>query len=239
MIRWALVLLSALLMSGCTVMTTANEHSSETALMKGLLEKTAGESRQVILTIGNASSFSSARIYLFHRDQRGWNAFYRPVDAVVGRNGFAPPYEKREGDGKTPSGVYPLESAFGYAPAIQTNMTYRQATADDVWIDDVNAVDYNTWTKKGETRAASFEEMRRDDGLYKYGIVIGYNRNPVVKGKGSAIFFHVWKGPGEPTAGCIGMAEADIVAILNWLNPSQKPIVIMGNLETLQGMTKE
>jgi L,D-peptidoglycan transpeptidase YkuD (ErfK/YbiS/YcfS/YnhG family) len=112
-------------------------------------------------------------------------------------------------------------------------MPYRQIERDDIWVDDPRSVDYNKWTKLGNTDAGSFEEMKRDDGLYRYGVVIGYNRNPVVAGLGSAIFLHVWRGRGEPTSGCIAMAENDVVRILSWLNPRQKPLVAIGALPAL------
>jgi L,D-peptidoglycan transpeptidase YkuD (ErfK/YbiS/YcfS/YnhG family) len=82
--------------------------------------------------------------------------------------------------------------------------------------------------KKGQTGALSFEEMKRPDGLYRYGIVIGYNGNPVVKGLGSAIFLHVWKGRDIPTSGCVALAEEDVVAILARLDPSRQPLCLWG-----------
>lgn len=146
---------------------------------------------------------------------------------MSGRNGFARTDEKREGDGKTPAGTFSLESAFGYAPDINTRLVYRQATKNDIWVDDPASGDYNKWVRKGETTASSFEEMKRNDNLYRYGIVTGYNLHPVIKGRGSAIFLHVWRGKGKPTAGCIAMAEKDIIEILAWLDPSKQPVIVI------------
>jgi L,D-peptidoglycan transpeptidase YkuD (ErfK/YbiS/YcfS/YnhG family) len=105
-------------------------------------------------------------------------------------------------------------------------MPYRQATDDDFWVDDVDSEDYNKWVK-GKPNAASWEKMKRDDDQYKYGVVIEYNMHPIVKGKGSAIFLHVWKG-GESTLGCVSMSEEMILKILAWLDPAKKPLIIMG-----------
>ncbi len=145
-------------------------------------------------------------------EKRGdnWQMALEPFNAVIGKNGFAPEGEKREGDGKTPSGIYPLKMTFGYNETIKTKMPYRQALADDIWVDDPNADDYNRWVKKQKTHAASYEIMKRDDNLYKYGIVIEYNTDPVIKGNGSAIFLHIWKGEGIPTAGCVAVYEENI-----------------------------
>jgi L,D-peptidoglycan transpeptidase YkuD (ErfK/YbiS/YcfS/YnhG family) len=185
------------------------------------------ESGQVILVTGKATSVSLAEVRTYQRAKGGWVPALPPFDAVAGRNGFAEVGAKREGDGKTPSGIFPLEFTFGYAPAINTKMPYRQATNQDIWVDDPNSMDYNRWVRRGETDAASFEELRRKDNLYKYGIVIGYNRNPVVKGHGSAIFVHLWKNRETPTSGCIAMAEENLQQILTWLDPAQKPVIML------------
>jgi len=100
-------------------------------------------------------------------------------------------------------------------------MPYRQATEDDFWVDDVNSEEYNQWVK-GKPRAASWEKMKRDDDQYKYGVVVEYNRYPVVKGKGSAIFLHVWK-QGEATAGCVSLSEKNLLEILQCLILQRDP----------------
>jgi L,D-peptidoglycan transpeptidase YkuD (ErfK/YbiS/YcfS/YnhG family) len=114
-------------------------------------------------------------------------------------------------------------------------MPYRQVTSDDLWVDDINADDYNRWVTRGATRASSFEVMRRKDDLYKYGIVVEYNTNPVIKSYGSAIFIHIWRGKGKPTAGCVALSEEDIIRILRWLNPAARPLVVMGTETVMEG----
>lgn len=115
-------------------------------------------------------------------------------------------------------------------------MPYRQTAPDDIWVDDPGADDYNRWVKKGRTKAASFEHMRRDDHLYRYGIVIEYNTTPVVKGHGSAIFFHLWMGKDEPTQGCVALSEDDALEILRWLDPAAKPVAAMGTAAAVKGV---
>jgi L,D-peptidoglycan transpeptidase YkuD (ErfK/YbiS/YcfS/YnhG family) len=100
--------------------------------------------------------------------------------------------------------------------------------AYDIWVDDPQADDYNRWTKIQETKAASYEMMKREDNQYKYGIVIEYNTDPIIKGNGSAIFLHIWKGEGIPTAGCVAVSEEDIVKILDWLDPVAAPLIFIG-----------
>ena len=113
-------------------------------------------------------------------------------------------------------------------------MPYRQATDDDFWVDDVNSEDYNKWVE-GDPNAASWEKMKRDDDQYKYGVVIEYNMHPIVKGKGSAIFLHVWNG-GDSTLGCVSMPEEMVLEILGWLDPAKKPLIIMGTESELRAL---
>ncbi len=204
-----------------------DEQKLETVLAP--YEKTIGRSTQVLLVRERRGLFSSKySVYGLEKTQGHWRQVSRSTGAAIGRNGFAASGEKREGDGKTPSGMFALKRTFGYEKAAKTKMVYRQVLKEDLWVDDPNAPDYNQWVKQGETAAASYEKMKREDGLYKYGIVIEYNTDPVIKGHGSAIFLHVWKGKGSSTAGCVAVPEEDIVRILEWLDPNAFPLILMG-----------
>lgn len=188
-----------------------------------------GNSTQILLvTDEKFLFFDRPKLYAMEKNGDIWESAFEPAFAVAGKNGFATPGEKKEGDGKTPSGIFPLKTTFGYAETVKTKMSYRQALDDDIWVDDVNADDYNRWGKKQETLAASYEMMKRDDDLYQYGIVIEYNTDPVIKGNGSAIFLHIWKCPGLPTAGCVAVSEENILKILQWLDPAASPLIITG-----------
>ena len=221
------ILLQLFFLQGCFFTPFASKfNAGEFPVSRG---NSIGQSSQIIL-LRNSSFlfFTKTTLYTLEKHNDKWQEAFEPFDAVIGRNGFAPTGEKREGDGKTPSGIYPLKMAFGYNPTMKTRMPYRQALANDIWIDDQNAEDYNLWVKKSETRATSYEMMKRDDDLYKYGIVIEYNTDPVIKGNGSAIFLHVWKGEGIPTAGCVAISEENIIKILGWLDPAASPLIITG-----------
>ncbi|MDP2653306.1 MAG: M15 family metallopeptidase [Candidatus Omnitrophota bacterium] len=154
-----------------------------------------------------------------------WQPVIGPVAAVLGKNGLALAGEKREGDGRTPAGVFRLGTAFGYTASVKTGLSYRQATDNDFWVDDPESPDYNLWVQ-GPVQAKSFEKMKREDDLYKYGVVMEYNTDPVVPGNGSAIFLHVWRGFGRPTAGCVAVAEPDLLHLLEWLDARQSPVLI-------------
>ena len=70
--------------------------------------------------------------------------------------------------------------------------------------------------------------------IYKYCLVIEYNTNPVVKGKGSAIFFHLGIKKPYFTLGCVAIYEENMKTMVNWLDPKQNPVIIMGNLAVLK-----
>ncbi len=206
--------------------------------LQNLPAKMIGESSQILLVRNMNPVLADVQVLALEKRDGRWQSTFAPMEGVIGRNGFALPGEKREGDGRTPSGIFPLGTVFGYEPSFPTRMPYRQATVDDLWIDDVHADDYNRWVKRGATRASSFERMRREDDLYKYGIVVEYNTNPVIKGLGSAIFFHLWKGREKPTEGCIALSEEDLIRVIRWLDPAARPLVIMGTKEIIEGYGK-
>jgi L,D-peptidoglycan transpeptidase YkuD (ErfK/YbiS/YcfS/YnhG family) len=185
------------------------------------------ECRQVVLVVNSDAASCEAAIYVLECISGQWRVVSGPVSGNIGRNGFAPPGGKREGDGRTPSGIFGLGTAFGYPPAVDTGMAYRQSGEDDFWVNDVGSPDYNRWVK-GARDGTSVERMKRDDDLYKYGIVVEYNTDPVVRGLGSAIFLHVWVGAGAPTDGCVSMSEEAILLVLAWLDASAKPVAVMG-----------
>jgi len=146
--------------------------------------------------------------------------------AMVGRKGIAPLNEKREGDGRTPSGIYPIGPAFGYASSFNTKLVYRQSTKNDFWVDDVNSRQYNQWVT-GTPDAKSFEKMHRSDDLYKYGAVIEYNTDPIVPGNGSAIFMHIWRAPDKSTSGCVALSPRSLRKVLGWLDSQRHPVIIL------------
>jgi L,D-peptidoglycan transpeptidase YkuD (ErfK/YbiS/YcfS/YnhG family) len=223
---------------GCTLSTSAQCYQAKDSF--AALDYKANKSFQVLLVVSKSSWFfkDMVTVYALEKQQDKWNIIWEPISAVIGKNGFANPGEKREGDGRTPSGIFLLDLAFGYDVLINTLMPYRQVLPDDIWVDDVNASDYNRWVKKENTSAKSYEKMKRDDNLYKYGIVIDYNTNPVIKGNGSAIFFHVWASEDITTEGCVAVSENDIIRILAWLNPAAKPVIIMGDAKYIEELLK-
>jgi len=180
---------------------------------------------QAIVVHPVSKNSHQAGLSAWQKQGQSWYRLYR-VSAVIGRNGLAPAGAKKEGDGRTPSGIYPLGPAFGYASSIGTGLLYRQATDIDFWVDDVSSLQYNQWVS-GRPAANSFERMKRSDDLYQYGIVIGYNTHPIIPGAGSAIFMHVWRKYNSSTAGCVALNQRYLRKILRWLDQRYQPVIIL------------
>jgi L,D-peptidoglycan transpeptidase YkuD (ErfK/YbiS/YcfS/YnhG family) len=207
----------------------ANVPDQDIADKLRILEGVYPASLQVILVTRVEAAGADAQLSAFEmNDDDEWKPVLGPVPAMIGRNGFAQSGEKREGDGKTPSGIYYLGFTFGYSPKIDSTMPYRHMTRNDIWVDDPASPDYNRLKKCGETRAKSFEDMVLPDDRYKYGIVIRYNMDPVVPDHGSAIFLHVWKDPKTATSGCVAISEENMLRLLKWLDPGKNPVIMLG-----------
>ncbi|TAL63247.1 MAG: hypothetical protein EPN84_05285 [Legionella sp.] len=177
-----------------------------------------------ILVVKSFDNFR-ARITACQLQGTVWKPVLSPKSfpGVIGKSGVAQLGEKKEGDLKTPAGLYPLGEAFGSEP-LAIKMDYRYITSDDKFIDDVTSPQYNTWVN-GRTDAKSFESMLIDQ--YKMGVVINYNMNPIIAGSGSAIFIHLWSSSDTATTGCIALDKRHLSALLQWLDKNQHPHIFI------------
>jgi L,D-peptidoglycan transpeptidase YkuD (ErfK/YbiS/YcfS/YnhG family) len=182
-----------------------------------------GNAQQVVIVTSSNWSTDVATLQTFEKDAGSWHAVFPAMAANIGRDGFSA--DKHEGDLKTPAGKYGFGTMFGQQSSPGVKFPYRVADAKSVWVDDPSSPYYNTWRedvplKEGEDlAAASFKTA------YAYAVDIAYNTNPVVAGKGSAIFLHV--GDGGGTAGCVSIAETNLLKVLRWLDPARAPIIVM------------
>jgi len=185
----------------------------------------AGSAGQAIVVTAPGYGANTATLTAYDRTADGWEKAYGPYAARVGYNGFAPPDEKREGDGRTPSGVYGFDFFFGVNANPGVKFPYRQVTQSIVWVDDPKSPLYNQWVNQDEQNPGADPEPMYQPLAYQHGAVIAYNsaRTP---GLGSAIFLHA--AIGGATAGCVSLPVAQLVDILRWLDPAQSPRIIMG-----------
>ncbi|OOE14434.1 stalk domain-containing protein [Fictibacillus arsenicus] len=183
---------------------------------------------QLIIVEANGWDTKYAKLSTYHKVKGVWKKALSDMPAVIGYNGFAE--VMKEGGGSSPTGIYQLGTGFGtVGKPSGSNYPFRTVTRYDYWVDDISSRDYNKWiyyTGNPYSRWKTFERMNHP--LYRYGVVIKYNDNPIISGKGSAIFLHMWKSSSSATAGCVAVSETNMVNLLRWLNQSQKPHIVMG-----------
>ncbi len=188
---------------------------------------------QVLVVFNETPEQNSAVLVAMEKKNKVWRVISTPIPVGIGRKGFAAPNTKREGDNHSPTGFFSLGQLFCYDKAVNTRMPFIQTTAEDKWIDDPISIDYNRYIR-GETAAKSYENLKIRSDEYKYCLVVEYNRNPVVKGMGSAIFLHLSEGEKpNPSAGCVVLTQKDMEVLLKWMKPESKPSILMGNEKIL------
>jgi L,D-peptidoglycan transpeptidase YkuD (ErfK/YbiS/YcfS/YnhG family) len=206
----------------------------ENALLIVAKNKSQLENVNQLLVVYNEKPESFTAVFVaLEKKGKSWVVKQSPIEAGIGKKGFALPDQKVEGDGKSPTGIYRLGKLFSYEKQFQTLLDNQQTTKEDKWIDDVNSSDYNKHIS-GSTEAKSYENLLLKTDVYKFCTVIEYNTNPVVKGKGSAIFFHLALKPAAFTSGCVAINEEYMKLMINWLDAKQNPTIIMGNLDVLK-----
>jgi L,D-peptidoglycan transpeptidase YkuD (ErfK/YbiS/YcfS/YnhG family) len=180
-----------------------------------------GAAGQAVLVTADDYGSTTARLTTWQRAAAGgWEQVHGPSTARLGRSGLAPPGEKREGDGRTPSGTYGFDFLFGVEPDPGVALPYRRVTGPSiVWDDNPSSPTYNLWVDGGVGEAMYVTPA------YDYGAVIAYNADRA-PGLGSAIFLHV--STGGPTAGCVSLPVDRLLEVLRWLDPARAPVIILG-----------
>jgi L,D-peptidoglycan transpeptidase YkuD (ErfK/YbiS/YcfS/YnhG family) len=139
----------------------------------------------------------------------------RITRCALGRSGVIPAAEKREGDGATPLGIWPIRRVLfrpDFGPAPRTRLPTAPLARDDGWCDAPGDPAYNRPVKL--PFAASAEKMWRTDHVYDLVCVLAHNDNPPIPGLGSAIFLHLARRDYSPTEGCVALARKDMMELL-------------------------
>jgi D-alanyl-D-alanine dipeptidase len=200
------------------------------------------DSRQMLLSVSAGWVETKATVERYERvsDTGPWKRVGTPLSASLGQAGLAwgrglhqGAFEgpiKKEGDGRSPAGVFRLREATGYAVAAPpgTRLPYRQATPALRCIDDPRSAHYNRLVEEGTVAKdwTSAEDMRRVDDLYRLLVWVGHNDDPVQSGGGSCIFLHFRDTPRAVTAGCTAFDEARMEELLAWLDPAARPVLV-------------
>lgn len=144
----------------------------------------------------------------------------RRVRCALGPAGVVPAADKREGDGASPAGAWPIRYALyrpDRLPPPQSEIRVKAMSEDDGWCDAADDPNYNRPVKL--PYGASHERMWRDDHVYDIVVVLGHNDDPPVAGAGSAIFLHVARDGYTPTEGCVAVARDDLEDLLRQARP--------------------
>jgi L,D-peptidoglycan transpeptidase YkuD (ErfK/YbiS/YcfS/YnhG family) len=155
-----------------------------------------------------------------------WRAVFGAHDwrCAIGPAGVTA--EKREGDGATPCGCFPLRRVL-YRPdrlaRPETLLPVTPLAPDHGWCDDPHDGAYNTQVRL--PFGASHERLWRDDGIYDAIVILGHNDDPPLPGAGSAIFLHVARDDYAPTQGCVALALPDLLTVLREAEPETRVCV--------------
>jgi len=153
-------------------------------------------------------------------ETRMLSAFAETIPCAIGRSAGISAELKREGDGATPIGRWPLLGVLVRPDRFSapcTALPWRWLRPHDGWSDDAADPDYNRPVQHPHRFSA--ERLWRDDHAYDIIVVLGHNQMPVVSGAGSAIFWHVAQPDFRPTEGCIAIDRDALFSLLPKLAP--------------------
>lgn len=178
-----------------------NTLDEKAALLK--TSKTAKLTDQIILVTDHD-------LALFDRQADGtWKAALETY-CGYGRNGLKAAEKRQEGDGTTPIGAFPILHAFGQTDNPGTAMTWKKITKDSYWSGEEST--YNTWVES--KNKIEGEHLIDYQICYKYAMAIGFNTDPAVYKRGSAIFLHIKNPATWSSAGCVSVEEAYMLQLL-------------------------
>lgn len=211
--------------------------------MQGALGNPLGKSNQVVLGLTEGWDSSHVTLQIFQREGDAWTPVSTSWKGRLGRNGSSwgrgahPAQEgrqKKEGDGRSPAGVFYIGGVWGYADTCQKNplLPYKKITSRDLWVEDSKSPYYNQHLVLNKEPSTTWEkeaQMRQGDHAHSLKMFIAHNAPPkAVPGQGSAIFFHIWRGGGsKATAGCTTMEEKKLRSLIASIDPRANPTYVL------------
>ncbi len=191
----------------------------------------------LVTTEGWNNSRGELLLYQRENDEENWTVVGEAMPVVVGRNGLAwgiglhPSSEegiyKKEGDGKSPAGVFSLGILFGFASSLESQMKYLPLNPFIEAVDDPTSRYYNTIVDRRKvTPDWNSSEKMGEQPLYQLGIALNHNFPDPKPAAGSAIFLHIWRSANSGTAGCTALDLQNLSKIISWLEEKKKPLLI-------------
>ncbi len=185
--------------------------------------KVASTTDQLMVVIPKATEVSDAYFYMYIKDEEGnWNEFIN-TRAYIGKNGIG---KEKEGDNKTPIGLYNFTKFFGIADNPGASVPYIKANETLYWNGDSNSDRYNQMVSTDhytDFDTAESEHIIDYTKAYQYCMHISYNYEGIPH-LGSAIFLHCFSN-NPYTAGCVAISEDNMKRILQTVNENCKIII--------------
>ncbi|WP_326612905.1 hypothetical protein OIE62_09740 [Streptomyces scopuliridis] len=187
-----------------------------------------GGGSQLITAEAPEPGTTTGRVTWWDRRGARWVAA-GSAKARFGAGGLTEGRSRKQGTSTTPTGLYGLPYGFGLAPAPDgTSVGYRPVTERSWWCQDNESRAYNRWVEglPSDCRATESERLADYPSQYDLALVIGFNYDRPVRGRGAGIFLHV-NGEGA-TAGCVSVPADAMSAVLAWADPDRRPHIAIG-----------
>lgn len=199
------------------------------AVADGRVVGLSGKPARVTLALASGYGTSYAKVTECVKSGNSYTVDFS-VSARIGSRGFAAKGAKREGDGRSPSGVYSYGYGFGVGDPGSTT-GYKKITSNSCWVDQSGST-YNTWQETTNCRGERMADYVSRD--YAQGIVINYNTAARTNGAGSAIFLHA-SGNGS-TAGCVSIPQSHVIKKMRATHSGDR--IVMGVASAMIGPAK-
>ncbi|ADV46371.1 L,D-transpeptidase family protein [Nitratifractor salsuginis] len=201
------------------------------------------DTRQLLVVVSPSWQADHGTLTRWERHGRSWKRVGAAIPVKLGSRGMAwgrrllpAPARgalKREGDKRSPAGVFELPFLFGEG-ASEFRYPYRRMDRFSRCVDDPHSRSYNRIidSRRVGLDYRSYERMKFPSGLYRYGIFVAHNPGRI-PGAGSCIFMHIKRRDGKPTVGCTAMSVGDLRGIMRWLDPQKHPLLIQAPREAV------
>jgi L,D-peptidoglycan transpeptidase YkuD (ErfK/YbiS/YcfS/YnhG family) len=188
-----------------------------------------GSARQLITVVAPHRSATQAGLRLWQKVNGCWQPVAGPWSAWLGGRGVSA--NRREGDRTTPVGSFGFgRTMYGVARNPGVRYRYRRIVCGDWWVEDPRSPYYNQFRRLPCGARPPFRvttgDMSTSPTAYRHLAFIRFNTDPVVPGRGSAIFLHA--STGRPTLGCVSLPVPQLVRTLRWLRPASAPRIVIG-----------
>lgn len=201
-----------------------------------LMHSQVDQAEKIIMTLSKSWDSNEGMIYLFDKTAKGWEQTVPSAVVHFGSAGLAwgvglhsPEstfMQKKEGDIRSPAGIFTIGALYGLDPAPPRGVQYpyRRITEQTRCIDDAASAFYNTIVEEDSANSEwnSAEYMAKVRPDYKYVLIIGHNASNE-SGDGSCIFMHI---NNVPTTGCTSMDEPTMLTVLQWLDPEKRTVMV-------------